>query len=185
MQLGSNVSNPSEALEITMRHTKLTSIAIAATVLASACTTAENIAQLDCTVENIETRQFEVVKASSVEDCENKKQLAKQGKLPELKAPPPPPPPKVVARAETNQEESFAKPMVPASPLAASLIVTPSVEERKQEALTQLAPNKSRDPFTAIPGTVRAPNLPPPAPPPPRVNPAASRPVAGSPTGIR
>jgi len=170
-----------------MRYTKLTSIAIAAAVLASACTTAENIAQLDCTVENIETREFVVVKATSVEDCENKKQLAKQGQLPELKAPPEAPAPNVVPRAEApTTEEPFAEPTVPASPLAASLIQTPSVEERKQEALARMEKTDGRDPFTVIPGTVQAPNLPPPTPRRPRVNPAATRPVGGgAPTAVR
>ncbi|NJK60371.1 MAG: hypothetical protein HC918_09190 [Oscillatoriales cyanobacterium SM2_1_8] len=67
--------------------------------------------------------------------------------------------------------------------MAASLIVTPGVDERKQEALTRIESADSRDPFTAIPGTVQAPNLPPPTPPAPRVNPAARRAVA--PTGVR
>ncbi|HAN45042.1 MAG TPA: hypothetical protein DCQ32_00600, partial [Cyanobacteria bacterium UBA8156] len=137
-------------------------------------------------MENIETREFVVVKAANAEDCENKKQLAKQGQLPELKAPPAAPAPNVVPRAGTpTAEEPFAEPTVPASPLAASLIVTPSVEERKQEALTRVESTDSRDPFTAIPGTVQAPNLPPPTPPRPRVNPTATRLTGGVPTAIR
>ncbi|MGQ9865907.1 MAG: hypothetical protein ACUVSQ_06430 [Pseudanabaenaceae cyanobacterium] len=169
-----------------MRYTKLTSIAIAAAVLASACTTAENIAQLDCTVENIETREFVVVKAASVEDCENKKQLAKQGQLPELKAPPAAPAPNVVPRAATpTAEEPFAEPTIPASPLAASLIVTPGVKERKQEALARVESAGNRNPFMVSPGVVPKPSLPSPVPAPPRMNPPMTRPGGVVPTGVR
>jgi hypothetical protein len=146
------------------RYTSLSGVAIAATLFMAACTTDGKVT-IDCTVQNPQTRVNETVKVVTTADrqgtaCDEERAKVKAAQALPTTAPTTNP---LVAVPESTgkKPEIFKSAFVPGKDSGSSeLIPVVDPQKRQEELISRLSGKENnRDPFSAIPGTIRIPNF--------------------------
>ncbi|MDX1977036.1 MAG: hypothetical protein SFT94_05125 [Pseudanabaenaceae cyanobacterium bins.68] len=143
------------------RYLSLLGMALGATAMVSACTTDGKIV-IECTVTDPKTRINQTIPVETTADkqgtaCDEARAQAKAGNLPLDPATTPPTPTVTVPDSEPKKE-LFGSAFVPGQDNAGELIPVVDPQKRKEELNSRLT-KSDRDPFSAIPGTVRIPNI--------------------------
>lgn len=162
------------------RYLSLLTMGITTALVISSCTTDGKIV-IECTVTDPKTRENKTIPVETTAEkqgtaCDEARAQAKAGTLSLDPTTPPPTPAVAVPESEPGQG-LFKSAFVPGQDSAAELIPAVDPQKRKEELNSRITKG-DRDPFSAIPGTVRIPNI---SEPKPQVLRRAPRPTVVAP----